>query len=53
MSAKAINEVTGKNLLQQNLNYNGTADNRIAVVTEDVKWDELTAKNPWLLTEVS
>ncbi|XP_072022744.1 ATP-citrate synthase-like [Amphiura filiformis] len=51
MSAKAINEVTGKNLLQKHLKYGGTAENRVAVVTEGVNWDELTAQNPWLLTE--
>ena len=53
MSAKAINEVTGKSLLQRHLKHEGVAENRLAVVTPDVNWGELTAQHPWLLTEVS
>ncbi|XP_033639269.1 ATP-citrate synthase-like isoform X1 [Asterias rubens] len=51
MSAKAIREAAGKNLLQKHLQCDVTAANRWATVTEDVNWDELTKENPWLLTE--
>ena len=52
MSAKAIREAAGKNLLQKHLQCDVTAANRWATVTEDVNWDELTKEHPWLLTEV-
>ena len=53
MSAKAINEATGKGLLRQHIKCDDVAENRWAIVTEDVNWGELTAQHPWLLTEVS
>lgn len=51
MSAKAIREQTGKELLGKYLSH-GTVS-RFAVVTEETNWDTLTAQNPWLLKEVS
>ncbi|XP_038044305.1 ATP-citrate synthase-like isoform X2 [Patiria miniata] len=51
MSAKAIREAAGKNLLQRHLQCDVTAPNKWATVTEDVDWGQLTAQNPWLLTE--
>ena len=51
MSAKAINEASGKELLNKFLE--GTAiKNRFASVKEDVNWTQLVQDNPWLKTEV-
>ncbi|XP_077979169.1 ATP-citrate synthase-like [Glandiceps talaboti] len=51
MSAKAIREATGKNLLTQHLGCATAAKNNYAIVTEDTDWDALVQRNPWLLTE--
>nr|XP_054767804.1 ATP-citrate synthase-like isoform X1 [Lytechinus pictus] len=51
MSAKAIREAGGKALLGRHLKSASVAPFRGATVTEDVNWDQLTAENPWLLTE--
>jgi len=52
MSAKAIQEATGKRLL--NAALEGTAAQcRFVPITEDTNWDGLTAEYPWLLTEVN
>ncbi|XP_071108684.1 ATP-citrate synthase-like [Haliotis cracherodii] len=50
MSAKAIYECKGKELLNKFLN-DEAMKNRVAEVTEGVNWDKLTQENPWLLTE--
>lgn len=52
MSAKAIREATGKDLLNRFLK--GTAAPcRYAVVNEDTNFDSVVADNPWLKQEVS
>ena len=51
MSAKAISEAKGKQLLNDHL-QDEASKNRLAVVTESVNWDKLTQDHPWLLTEV-
>ncbi|XP_049953554.1 ATP-citrate synthase [Schistocerca serialis cubense] len=52
MSAKAIREATGKQLINNHL-QSGTAASfcRFASVDESTNWDELRSKHPWLLTE--
>lgn len=54
MSAKAIREATGKDIINRNLG-SGTAAAKckFASVTENTDFSELAAQNPWLLTEVS
>ena len=53
MSAKAISEHSGKALLTKFLPANSPGSQlRSAPVFPDTKWDELTQKHPWLLTEV-
>ncbi|XP_067632890.1 ATP-citrate synthase isoform X2 [Eurosta solidaginis] len=52
MSAKAISEATGKDILNRFLNVNGSsgaAQCRFATVNTQTDWSQLTAKNPWLL----
>ncbi|XP_057668434.1 ATP-citrate synthase isoform X1 [Diorhabda carinulata] len=52
MSAKAIREATGKQLINKNLGGNtAAAQCRFASVNEDTKFSELIANNPWLKTE--
>lgn len=54
MSAKAIREATGKDILNRTLNKeSGAATSRFASVTSDTKWSDLLAANPWLETTVS
>ncbi len=51
MSAKAIREATGKDLLNRHLK--STANNcRFAVVNEETNFNDVIVKNPWLKTEV-
>lgn len=50
MSAKAISEAKGKELLNHHLK-GAAVKNRVATVTENPNWDELLQNNPWLLTE--
>lgn len=51
MSAKAVTEAKGKELLNKFLE--GTAMiNKVATVTVDVNWNQLTADNPWLTEQV-
>nr|XP_023018774.1 LOW QUALITY PROTEIN: ATP-citrate synthase-like [Leptinotarsa decemlineata] len=52
MSAKAIREATGKNIINKHLG-GGTAavQCRFASVNQDTKFAELVANNPWLKTE--
>lgn len=53
MSAKAIREATGKDLLNRLLDTSsGAARCKFAAVTESTNWNELIANNPWLQTEV-
>jgi ATP citrate (pro-S)-lyase len=53
MSAKAICEASGKDLINRNLPH-GTAAAKcqFASVTENTDWTELTSSNPWLETQV-
>lgn len=54
MSARAIWEATGKDLINRNLNYsNGVAKCRFAVYDQSVSWSQLVQQEPWLETEVS
>jgi ATP citrate (pro-S)-lyase len=53
MSAKAIREATGKDLLNRFLSQtSGAGQCRFASVDENTKWEALVAANPWLQTEV-
>lgn len=53
MSAKAIREATGKDLLNRLLDTDsGAARCKFAAVNESTNWNELIASNPWLQTEV-
>lgn len=53
MSAKAIREATGKDLLNRLLDTDsGAARCKFAAVNESTNWNELIAANPWLQTEV-
>ncbi|XP_004525979.1 ATP-citrate synthase isoform X1 [Ceratitis capitata] len=52
MSAKAISEATGKDILNRFLNVNGAsgaAQCRFATVNTETDWSQLTVQNPWLL----
>ncbi|CAB3370651.1 Hypothetical predicted protein [Cloeon dipterum] len=52
MSAKAIREATGKDLLNRFLSpSSGAALCKFAAVDESTKWEALVAANPWLQTE--
>ena len=56
MSAKAIREATGKELINKYLeggNEVGVAKSRFASITESTDWSQLLADNPWLETTVS
>lgn len=56
MSAKAIREATGKELINKYLeggNEVGVAKSRFASVTESTDWSQLLADNPWLESTVS
>ncbi|XP_041367223.1 ATP-citrate synthase-like isoform X2 [Gigantopelta aegis] len=50
MSAKAIHEITGKQLLNKFL-HGEAVKNNIAEVEEGVNWETLCQENPWLLSE--
>ena len=52
MSAKAIQEATGKNLLNKFLASDVTSKSKFAIVTLDTDWDSLMLDHPWLSTEV-
>lgn len=51
MSAKAIREVTGKNLLNKCLESGVAATAKFASVDASTDWDALLQDNPWLKTE--
>lgn len=56
MSAKAIREATGKELINKYLEGGsdiGVAQSRCASVNEATQWNELLTANPWLETTVS
>lgn len=54
MSAKAIREATGKDILNRLLNKTaGAATSRFASVNSETNWDDLVATNPWLTSTVS
>ena len=53
MSAKAIREVTGKNLLNKCLESGVAATAKFASVDASTDWDALLQDNPWLKTEVN
>ena len=56
MSAKAIREATGKELINKYLeggNEVGVAKSRFASVTETTDWSQLVVDHPWLETTVS
>ncbi|XP_055374613.1 ATP-citrate synthase isoform X2 [Condylostylus longicornis] len=51
MSAKAIREATGKDILNRLLDEkSGAANCRFASVDPETNWNELVNKNPWLQT---
>ncbi|XP_055601325.1 ATP-citrate synthase isoform X2 [Uranotaenia lowii] len=52
MSAKAIREATGKDIINRHLpgSDHGAAQCRFAAVNETTKWAQLVAENPWLET---
>lgn len=51
MSAKAINEATGKSLINKYLGETAAVQCRYASVNPDTKFSELVASNPWLKGE--
>lgn len=54
MSAKAIREATGKDIINRHIGANaGAAQSQFASVNEATNWNELVASNPWLETSVS
>lgn len=56
MSAKAIREATGKQLINKFLDGGddiGVSKSRFASVNEKTDYSELLAENPWLETTVS
>lgn len=54
MSAKAISEATGKDIINRNLLPNTAAAKcRYASVNEETKFEDLVVENPWLKNEVS
>ncbi|KRF80279.1 ATP-citrate synthase isoform X1 [Drosophila virilis] len=52
MSAKAITEATGKDILNRHLNQHGAgaAACRFATVNAETDWSKLSVDHPWLLT---
>lgn len=54
MSAKAITEATGKDILNRHLNDNGAGVQtcRFATVNMKTDWSKLAAEQPWLLNTV-
>lgn len=53
MSAKAIREATGKDLLNRFLCSGALVKSRFAVVDQNSDWQKIVEENPWLLKEVS
>lgn len=52
MSAKAISEATGKDILNRHLNENGAGASlcQFVSVNKGTDWNQLAVNNPWLLT---
>lgn len=54
MSAKAIREATGKDILNRLLDSSsGAARCHFASVNSETNWDDLLASHPWLQSTVS
>lgn len=54
MSAKAIREATGKDILNRLLDgKSGAAQCRFASITPETNWGKLVDDHPWLLKTVS
>lgn len=55
MSAKAISEAIGKDILNRHLNANGAGVQqcRFATVNMKTDWSQLANEQPWLLNTVS
>lgn len=51
MSAKAIREATGKDIINRHLPSCGVSRCRFASVTSETDWSRLVQDNPWLATE--
>lgn len=52
MSAKAIREATGKDLINRHLvSGTGAAKCRFASISAETDWSQLVQDNPWLKTE--
>ena len=52
MSAKAIREATGKDLINRKLSPGTNAvKSRFVTITELTNWTDVVNDNPWLLTE--
>lgn len=53
MSAKAISEATGKDIINRNLApLTSAVKCRFASINENTKWEDLVQDNPWLKSEV-
>lgn len=53
MSAKAISEATGKDIINRNLApLTSAVKCRFASVNENTKWEDLLLENQWLKSEV-
>lgn len=53
MSAKAIYEATGKDLLNRFLCSSAVVKSQFAVIDENSDWQKVVDENPWLLREVN
>lgn len=54
MSAKAIREATGKDIINRNLSVSTAAAKcRFATITADTNWNDIANDQPWLKTQVS
>ena len=53
MSAKAIYEATGKDLLNRFLCSGAVVKSQFAVIDENTDWQKVVDENPWLLREVN
>lgn len=51
MSAKAIREATGKDLINRHLGQTTAVKCRFATVTETTNWNDLVIDQPWLQTQ--
>ncbi|BES99753.1 unnamed protein product [Nesidiocoris tenuis] len=51
MSAKAIREATGKDLINRNLCTSALAKCRFAAISENTNWRDVVDENPWLKTQ--